>query len=512
MALYGQLFKATEFDLINANRGYEGLASNAASDILHVTDSLIFIATANGLSVSQDGGNSFHSYYAAAVGIGKGGVSAMTALGNHIWIATVFDSAGVEEVTGTGSGISHSADGGETWKHYSQMLDHPDSNIVRVFGQEIDALPVTVPIDNITFDLVAHVNSSGDTLLWAASFAGGTRVSKDFGQSWKRVILPPDGQQYLNENSNLDFDYSPVDRSELGLKGNFNHESFSLLAYVDTIVVGTAAGINISEDCGKTWENFSAQNSAISGNFVVALHRAEDRTIYGGVLPANGTGEYQSLVYSRYDSSGSRQWKNDLVGTRIYNINSFENKIYVASKSGAWLSQDAWNWILLNHPQEEETGDILFSDEIYAIAPDFSGRIWLATSDGMAMSADDGISWNLYRKNLLFANESTAQISAYPNPFSPTRMNVYQNDGYVRLHCQFPASGTADIDIYDFSMMKVCGITNTFPVNKGIKEFVWNGKNSLGDLVANAVYFVRLIHRGDDGKQSIGWTKLIILE
>ena len=512
ISLFSQLYKASEFDLLTSQRGYSGLASNAISDVMPVSDSLIFFATSNGLSLSQDMGNTFESYYAGEVNIGRGGVSALTFLGDHIWIATVFDSAGVDEVTGTGSGISYSPDGGENWIHYPQMLDHADSNIVRVFGQEINALPVTVAVDNITFDLAVHINLSGDTLLWATSFAGGTRVSRDLGKNWKRVVLPPDGQRYLNEDSNLDFDYSPVDRPELGLTGNLNHESFSVIAYGDTIVVGTAAGINISEDCGLTWENFSAQNSGISGNFIVALHRAEDGTIYGGVLPATGAGEYQSLVYNRRSFKGNRFWESSLKNTRIYNVKSFADKIYVSSKSGGWISTDAWNWIGMAYPIDAETGDRLYSDEIYAVVPDNLGRIWAATNDGLAMSEDDGLNWELFRRSSAFTATNEALISAYPNPFSPSRMNVFQNNGTVRFHCQFPEEGHVDLDIFDFAMMKVKQIENEFRVEKGIKEFIWDGRNSLEALVANGVYFIRLVHKDSSGKQSVAWTKLIILE
>jgi len=508
----GRLFKAHAFDLTELEQGYEGIASNAVSDIYALNDSVILAATSNGLSISQDGGLSFQSYYSGEVGQGYGGVAAVTALGQHIWFSTVFDSAGVEEVTGTGSGISYSADGGLSWTHIPQMLDHPDSNVVRVFGQDIDALPVTVPIDNITFDLAVHVNSAGDTLLWAASFAGGTRVSRDLGQSWRRVVLPPDDERTLDENTVMDFDYTPVTREDLGLAGNYNHESFSVLAYGDTIVVGTAAGINISQDCGRTWTKYNHQSDGISGNFVVDLHLAEDGTVYAACLPALGSSEIQGLSYSRRGVKGARVWEHSLDNVRLYSVGSAGDRIYAGSRDGGWLSRDGWNWIQMNYPMDLQTGNQLYSDEIYALVPDLSGRVWAGTRDGLAYTLNDGLDWTLIRRTAGLGRSSDILCSAYPNPFSPTRMNVLQGTGHVRIFIDFPAAGEAEVQVFDFSMSPVIRLARDAMVSSAAYEFVWDGRNNLGDLCANGVYFIRVLHKDDNGKQRVGWTKLIILE
>lgn len=494
---------------LNDSIAYEGLGSNGISDIYVMNDSTLLIASGAGLSITFDNGENFYTYYGQADGMSYGGVSAITTLGNHIWIATAFDSVGVEEVSGTGGGISHSADGGKTWTHYPQMMDHPDSNFVIVFGDTIDALPVVVPIDNITYDLAATVNSSGDTVLWATSFAGGTRRSKDFGSTWKRVILPPDDQDILDAASNKDFDYSPVDRSDLGLSGNFNHEGFSVAASGDTVAIGTAAGINISYDDGKTWRKYNASNSGITGNFVVALHRDADGNFYGGVLPALGAGEYQSVVFSITDSVNVLYWHSTLPNVRSYNISTGDGRIMVSSSSGGYVSSDGWSWIRLSAPFDAVSGDMLYSDEVYSMAYNGS-TLWMGTGDGLASSEDWGLTWKLYRRVNGFLPDAQVRASAYPNPFSPSRMNVLDGDGYVRIHCQFPSAGTVTIGIYDFAMQRVRQIASNTAVTAGEQAFVWNGRNGMNHLVANGTYFIRVSFSGDSDMSA--WTKLIILD
>lgn len=496
---------------LNDSLVYEGLGSNGISGMLFLDDSTYFFATGYGLSVTTDAGETFHTYYNNPQAVRYGGVTSITALGNHLWVATAFDSIGVEESAATGNGISYSPDGGKSWRQYPQMTDHPDSIFVLLYGDTLKALPTTVAIDNLTYDMAVHVNSVGDTLLWAASFAGGTRVSRDLGETWRRVVLPPDKLDVLNEASPLDFQLSPVDRPDLGLTGNYNHRAFSVVARRDTVIVGTAGGVNISTDSGKTWRKYTAQNSDLSGNFIVSLHQGKDGTIYASALPAIGAGEFQSLSFTVRGTFGALHWENTLRDKRLYNVSTWNNQVFASSATGLWVSGDRWNWVPMHYPKDNISGDQLYSDEIYAANVDPLERLWVGTGDGLAITEDNGLNWRIIRKVASIGPAGDFKISAYPNPFSPGRMNVFTGEGHVRFHVLIPEAGTVSLDVFDFSMTRVKTVLQSASVFPGEQDFTWNGKNGLNEVVANGTYFVRAVFHGR-GTEKTAWTKVIILE
>lgn len=487
---------------------YAGIGSNGVSDIQVSGDSTLLFATGAGLSITYDAGESFYTYYNSLGSVAYGGVSAIATLGEKIWIATAYDTVISSSNLPVGNGISYSEDDGHSWTHFPQMVDHADSNFVIYFGDTIPALPITVPVQNVTYDLAVNVNSNGDTILWATSWAGGTRRSDDFGASWKRVVLPPDDLDTLNETTSHDFDLSPSSGA-LGYEENFNHMGFSVIAVEDTIAVGTAGGINISYDCGITWIKYTAQNSDVSGNFVRALYRSDNGVIYGASLPANDPNEYYSLVYTD-ENSGELEWNSTLRNVNIYNINSGNDFVFVGSEDGLYISGDGWSWVK-NGAIMDDGGVRIYSEKIYSVAIDEDNYLWIGSDDGLAKSPDNGVTWEIIRRVQSLPNLNKLDMSVYPNPFSPARMNIWNDDGYVRIHCNFPNDGNATIEVFDFGMKRVKKVLTDKNVTKGEIDFVWTCKNEMNDIVANGVYFIKVtFHSGD--KEEVDWTKLIILD
>ena len=511
-SVFASSFVANTFKLNDSlpdSIAYSGIGSNGVSDIHVKDDSTLLFATGAGLSITYDNGKNFYTYYNSLGSVAYGAVSAITSLGNKIWVATAYDSVISGEILPVGNGISYSGDGGHTWKHFPQMIDQVDSNFVIYFGDTLGALPITVAVKNITYDLAVNVNSDGDTTLWATSWAGGTRRSSDLGKNWKRVILPPDDLDTLDENSSHDFDLSPSS-GNLGYEENFNHMAFSVIAYGDTIVIGTAAGINISNDNGVTWIKYSAQNSSISGNFVRALYKDDNGIIYGAALPANDPTEYYSLVYAEKNINGGLNWFSTLKNTNIHDITSDDNYIFVGSENGLFISSDGWSWVK-NGTIMDDAGVRIYSEKIYDVTIDNNSNLWIGTDDGMAKSSDHGVTWQIIRRVQSLPNLNKLDMSVYPNPFSPSRMNLYNNDGYVRIHCNFPENGTVTLEVFDFGMNKTKTIMKNISVVKGEKDFVWDCKNGMNDIVANGTYFIKLDFNSGDGKE-VDWTKLIVLD
>ncbi len=103
----------------------------------------------------------------------------------------------------------------------------------------MNALPVTVAEQNITYDISFTTGT-----VWITSFAGGTRRSTDMGQTWQRVVIPPDNLNSITPQDTLDFCLSPIGGAFCS-EGNLNHRAFCVVAIDDTtVLVGTANGIN----------------------------------------------------------------------------------------------------------------------------------------------------------------------------------------------------------------------------------------------------------------------------
>lgn len=491
---------------------YEGLGSNAVTDIAMLDDSTLLFATGNGLSITRDRAENIHTYYSNGSSLAYGAVTGMAVLGEHIWIATAYDTAVLEgsyynEYT-KGNGISYSPDGGQSWQRFPQSVDAAGDDYELLYGDSIPALPITSAINNLTYDLAVQLTSSGDTVLWAANFAGGTRRSFDKGASWKRVVLPPDRYDVLNEDTPRDFDLSPTSGA-LGYESNLNHRAFSLHVSGDTVVVGTANGINVSYDSGYSWEKFTAQNSGICGNFIVDLTMDKSGTIYAVALPTQEN-EKQGLVVSGRNTNGMLYWETYLERMRMYQIRpGNDGVVYAGGESGLYYSADGWNWLKMQQIRDEEE-QCLLTEVVYSVLEDGTGSIWAGTADGLVRSNDGGYSWKFFRRVNRDYRETPA-LSAYPNPFSPSRMNRLGDDGYVRIHCALPEPGTLNIEIYDFAMQRVRVIAENVLTNTDTPEFIWNGKNGLNRQVANGVYFIRMEYENGTDKQ-YSWTKLIILD
>jgi ligand-binding sensor domain-containing protein len=249
----------------------------------------------------------------------------------------------------------------------------------------------------------------------------------------------------------------------------------------------------------------------LCGDFIVDLTQAEDGTIYAVALPTVSS-ETRGLVVSQRNNNGMLYFETYLGGTRLYDVFTREGDYaYASGEEGFWYSADGWNWVSMGQIQDAN-GQLLLTQKIYTVYRDRQDVLWVGTADGVARSSDEGMSWEIIRRvNGDFADDLA--LSAYPNPFSPTRMNQLNDDGYVRIHCELPALGRVSINIYDFAMVRVKQIADRVSVGADQVEFIWNGKNGLNDLVANGVYFIRLEYDlGDgDGKQ-VAWTKLIVLD
>ena len=528
----------------------KGLKSNIVAEIRKMGDSLTWFGTGQGLSLHNNATNKTYSHKTmlssdtlvnqqATDLLPYGGIPAIAVQGDTMVVSFSGDNGEIQ----VGYGLTVTFNGqdqtGIDWTYYSQPLDlSGEGDSLETFGNvgRFSRLAVTVSEANVTYD--ADIHSFVDNLgiaskyLWITSWAGGLRridLDADF-PVWQLIPLPMDNQDSLDLCNGWDDSQEPpyfpnyyLNPRDPADGGNHNHKAFSVLAYDQTVWVGTANGINkgriIREqiageafDCIQ-WEHFSFPNNNLSGNFVVGLARQIDSdnvtTIWAATLPADKEGERRGLSYTR---DGGLSWNTTLIDQRIYNITTKNDIVLAASESGLWRSNDGVNWAKYSPAIDNSylTQKQLLTDVVYTSNIDDRTDtlgLWVGTSDGVAFSKDlIGSDWNIYQ-----ANYDSSEFYAYPNPFSPRVHNQLGDDGFIRFHTGNITSQNLFMDIYNFSMEKV--YQEKFNLNTFRGAIKWNGRDSNGSLVANGVYFARLnFSTSASGKSKDFWDKFIVVK
>ncbi len=459
--------------------------SNSIFDIITIGDT-VWLGTSRGVSVSFDRGETWTNFYNTSP-FGTDNISTIGYYNGVFWAATAksVEATGGNEVP-AGTGLKFTTDNGATWTSVPQPLDAQDDT-VEVYGNNIlSALPVTVPEQNVTFDIAFTPGT-----VWITSFASGLRKSTDMGQTWQRVVLPPDYLDSITPEDTLDFCLSPVSGSFCA-EGNLNHRAFAVIAIDDTtLFVGTANGINKSTDNGISWVKFNHQNQdePISGNFITALgYNFTTNTIWAATWKAEDASEFYGVSSS---SNGGESWSTFLTGERTHNFGFKGFGVIAATDNGAFRSNnDGRSWILPNSIIDEKSGVALRTTVFYSANAEGS-TIWLGSDDGLARLIEDfGSIWQGEWK-VYFASQplkADNETYAYPNPFSPRQ---------EQLKIKYSTGGkdaSVTIRIYDFGMNYVRTVIQNAPRNKtieGAPDF-WDGRDDAGNLVPNGVYIYRI--------------------
>lgn len=485
-----------------AKAGSENPASNSVTDILTVGDGTLWIATSRGLSKSDDYGKSWTNYYGTEE-FGTFGVPALGYNEGVIWTSL----SSVKETDGSnvnvGEGLIYSEDGGETWTRIPQPVDDPgDSSIV--YGiNTLRALPVTVKEQNLIYDIAF---SKGK--IWIATFAGGLRVSEDMGQTWYRVVLPPDYLDEIKPTDTLSFTLQPQ-AGRFGSESNLNHRLFSVASDGEqTIYAGTANGINVSEDNGISWKKYNHQNQEepISGNFVVALeYDSVTASIWGATWRAEDQNEFYGVSYSL---NNGESWQTSLYGERAHNFAFSPSEVITATDNGLFSSRNyGREWLSPGLIADNQKSISILQNQFYSAGVQDSANVRLiwggSAGEGLARIISKNGIWN-GDWNIIFASaplDRTEDSYAFPNPFSP-------DDGYTRIKYQLNVPSEVTIRILDFDMNLVRTLIQNASRNSGNEIFeIWNGQDDAGNIVPNGVYFYRI----DSGSNDPLFGKILVL-
>jgi len=536
-AVFGQQNLKQDFKVNKINSAYlseeSGLRSNIINCIALQGDMTTWIGTGQGISIMHDSLSIFTLDTLHLIPNTSDDSDTLRFLFESIASMAVQDDvlafAGASQENGIplGAGIYITKDGLAdqiAWNRFDQPVDVIDDSLAEIGAGYFKSRPVTQALTNVTYDM----DISRD-YLWIVSWAGGLRRININGlEIWERIPLPKDDQVELKtcnlENFNefegkLILNDYYMDSSDPEQGGNHNHKGFSVLAYGDTVWVGTANGINrgiLGENGCVDWHHFSHPTDNLSGNWVLSIDKQEynnERIIWAVTVNAILPTEQRSVSFTRDDGES---WKivEALIGERCHDISILGSTILIASDSGLWKSDDGTNWDLIP-PAVEATpvsSNEILNNSVYAVAADnreYFGKslIWIGTPDGLARSYNSvGSNWQIYR-----AEYDKEETYAYPNPFSPYSHNQLNDDGWVRFNTGDYSVQQVDLNIYNFALEEVYSEKFDWQNNPGAVK--WNGRDRRGELVANGVYFVNLrFSESENSTKENHWVKLVVVK
>jgi len=477
--------------------------SNSAVEFL-VRGDTVWVGGGKGLSYTVDNGASWVNF-GGVQPFDHQSIAAIGAYANEFWISLAGSFQSEQGSIPQGLGLAYSTDSGLSWTHIEQPRESEELSTVDIqYGvNTIKALAITTDINNITYDIAVTSKA-----VWTASFAGGLRKSTDGGNTFTQVVLPPDFLDAISPDDTLNFELSPVNRPDLGLRESLNHRVFSVHAMGDdTIWVGTAGGINLSVDGGESWRKFSFdnQNLPISGNFVVAINSNEiagQQYVWAATNNARTAMEFRAISFS---TDFGESWQTTLRGEFNHNIGFMGEVVYAATDGGIYRSDDAgMSWIGFSHFVDTESRQVATDERCYAMAS-IGDVVWVANADGLMRTRDAadeffGTKWKIFRAATPVGTPDFAY--AYPSPFSPSL-------GVCRIRYRSAASGKVDIRIFDFAMLPVRTLLNSATRTPDTEhDEVWDGSNDSGNRVANGVYYIQVTL---DDRDPV-WTKVIVLQ
>jgi len=417
--------------------------------------------------------------------------------------------AGLAFTTGSGAiggdGFLVSTNGGQSFERRSVPLDDQADTTIAYGDSSLPAVPITQKPGSAPRDLAVL----GRDTVWVAGSDSGLRRSIDQGQTWSRIVLPPDTSARIEPSQPYDFLVAPPQEDGRGFR---NYQVLSVLVdETGTVWAGTAAGLNRSTpaDIGpsgdRAWRLFRPDGppSSLTGQVVLELaeqSRPNERNpVWMATLRAEGEGTFQRTGLTM-TPDGGESFRQPLIGNQVNDVAARRTRVYAATESGLYVSGNqgkTWRSI--------ERVDLQDDDQVFpggmtarsvAVTP---SALWVGTTEGLLrldrahesrlLSGNaDGAApqWQLFRAQVpVNPEEPTEQVPdvetyAYPNPFAPSR------DDVVRFVYNVPRAQTVEVNVYDFGMNRVRTLRED--ESEGRQEMVWNGTDASGLRLPTGTY------------------------
>lgn len=440
----------------------------------------------------------------------------------------------------TAFGYYFSVDGGNSWRFEPDVTDpdppskcfsddpdyqerqsiqdyDPDCDIQFTYGGvTYNRIRFTVPEQSPPYE----VDFKGN-VVYSANFAGGLIRSTDFGQTWERIILPPDNVSELSPEDDFQWRSSlslstgnsiQINRYDPRSNSSLNLRAFGV--YIDSqnrVWVGTGNGVNVSENAltapsdSISWTHITSDGSidGLIGNWVIEIKEEPgtnkiwmtNRIIEPGL-------ENQGIVYTE---DGGQTFTQMLIGERINDIGFKDGFVFATGENGLFISPNGGEtWT--KSPQIKSPNTFIKPSAVFYSATSTTDRIWVSSEDGLAShecctSGQTFDNWEITRVNFplkggnAFDEGRNVDTYAYPNPFSPSVHEL------VRIKFEVKNQSNIRIRIFDFGMNLVRDLENN-SFSPGTYEAVWDGIDGKGRKVANGPY-IYVIENGSrqiDGK------------
>ena len=469
-------------------------------------------------------------------GLGRGAISALDAVGDTVWVATLVDSVTAEQgVQQAGTGLSFSHDGGGSWHHIPNefIFDSTKAGFERGLGRR-------AIIQNACFDI-----SIDGEAVYAAFFAGSTVRSLDQGRTWE-PFLPGGADEIVFFASETAADSlriladslastnaDPNDIAQLRADADslasqeFLHRTFAVIAYGDTVWIGTASGIAFTFDGGQHWQNakvrLGAEDAPLlghpAGNWVVALERQvlPDGTtaIWAGTKTTTLPGQTQAISVSR---DLGQTWGHT-GPTFAWDFAFTPNFVWAGTDQGLLASpaptlptdsERVWDTIEVVDGQFGQP----LTDAFVGLAA-VGDVLWAGADHGLGRSEDEGNTWRVIRDLIRTRSldegtfvsaggvpDSTALAYAAPNPFAPSRETT-------TIVFSLSQDAEVSVAIYDFASGLVRDLAADAAFVGGLDHRIrWDGLDQDGQRVANGTYFYRIAL--NTGQQAFG--RIVVLD
>ena len=447
-------------------------------------------------------------------GLGRGAISALDAVGDTVWVGTLIDSVIAGQGTRqAGTGLSFSHDGGGSWHHI------PNEFIFDPSKPGFERTPGTT-ILNACFDL-----SIDGEAVYAAFFAGSTVRSLDQGRTWEPFLpggadeivffasettadsLQSVADSLASENADPSRIASLRTAADSLASQALLHRTFAVVAYGDTVWIGTSGGIAFTFDGGQHWQNakvrLSEEGTPLpshpAGNWVVALERQilpDGTTAIWAGTNTTAPGQTQAISVSR---DLGQTWGHT-GPTFAWDFAFTPNFVWAGTDQGLLASPDptlttdserAWDLIEVADGQPL-TGTFVGLARVGEV-------LWVGAEQGLGRSADEGATWRVIRDLVRTRTldegtfvraggvpDSTALAYAAPNPFAPSRETT-------TIVFSLSQDAAVSVAIYDFASGLVRNLAADAPFAGGVDHrILWDGRDQDGQLVANGTYFYRI--------------------